>query len=265
MNSLHACGSTLLDTINHVMDYAKISDAKKSVSSKRLKNANTIRLSSKPLKNRRRKDPAFDLTIATEEVVEAVFSGSSYIPVTSKLVEAPSSPTDEYAIPFPQRKARFIILDMAFDDDWVFSFPIGSWRRIVMNLFGNAIKYTDTGYIHVSLRSSKLTENTNAPTAITLTITDTGSGMSPGFLANRIFHPFSQEDSHAPGTGLGLSIVRIPAFKVHMRHTLTSYTICRSDRSSIPTVARLRSAVTPKSAPNSSSNSPLPDPKLLSR
>ncbi|CAN9317544.1 unnamed protein product [Alternaria alternata] len=119
MNSLHACGSTLLDTINHVMDYAKISDAKKSVSSKRLKNANTIRLSSKPLKNRRRKDPAFDLTIATEEVVEAVFSGSSYIPVTSKLVEAPSSPTDEYAIPFPQRKARFIILDMAFDDDWV--------------------------------------------------------------------------------------------------------------------------------------------------
>jgi hypothetical protein len=62
-----------------------------------------------------------------------------------------------------------------------------------------------------------------------------------------------------------LSIVRIPAFKVHMRHTLTSYTICRSDRSSIPTVARLRSAVTPKSAPNSSSNSPLPDPKLLSR
>ncbi|CAN9334894.1 unnamed protein product [Alternaria alternata] len=119
MNSLHACGSTLLDTINHVMDYAKISDAKKSVSSKRLKNANTIRLSSKPLKNRRRKDPAFDLTIATEEVVEAVFSGSSYIPVTSKLVEAPSSPTDEYAIPFPQRKARFIILDMAYDDDWV--------------------------------------------------------------------------------------------------------------------------------------------------
>ncbi|KAF7672323.1 sensor histidine kinase response regulator [Alternaria burnsii] len=208
MNSLHACGSTLLDTINHVMDYAKISDAKKSVSSKRLKNANTIRLSSKPLKNRRRKDPAFDLTIATEEVVEAVFSGSSYIPVTSKLVEAPSSPTDEYAVPFPQRKTRFIILDMAFDEDWVFSFPIGSWRRIVMNLFGNAIKYTDTGYIHVSLRSSKLTDNTNAPTAITLTITDTGSGMSPGFLANRIFHPFSQEDSHAPGTGLGLSIVR---------------------------------------------------------
>jgi hypothetical protein len=32
--------------------------------------------------------------------------------------------------------------------------------------------------------------------------------MSPGFLANRIFEPFSQENSHSPGTGLGLSIVR---------------------------------------------------------
>jgi hypothetical protein len=32
--------------------------------------------------------------------------------------------------------------------------------------------------------------------------------MSPAFLANKAFQPFSQEDSHAPGTGLGLSIVR---------------------------------------------------------
>ena len=222
MNSLHACGTTLLDTIDHVMDYAKISEAKKNVSSKRLKNANTVRLSSKPLKNRRRRDPAFDLSIATEEVVEAVFSGSSYIPVTSKLMEAPLSPTDEYAIPFPQRKARFVVLDLACDDDWVFSFPIGSWRRIVMNLFGNAVKYTETGYIHISLRSSSMGENTYAPTAITLTITDTGSGMNPEFLANRIFQPFSQENSHAPGTGLGLSIVRPPTYELHVRHTLTS-------------------------------------------
>ena len=86
MNSLHACGTTLLDTINHLMDYAKISEEKKIVSSKKLKNENTIRLSSKPLKSRRRKVSAFDLGIATEEVVEAVLSGSSYIPATSRLM-----------------------------------------------------------------------------------------------------------------------------------------------------------------------------------
>jgi hypothetical protein len=32
--------------------------------------------------------------------------------------------------------------------------------------------------------------------------------MSPAFLANQAFQPFSQENSHAPGAGLGLSIVR---------------------------------------------------------
>jgi hypothetical protein len=32
--------------------------------------------------------------------------------------------------------------------------------------------------------------------------------MSPQFLANKAFQPFSQEDSFAPGTGLGLSIVK---------------------------------------------------------
>lgn len=53
-----------------------------------------------------------------------------------------------------------------------------------------------------------MTENTGAPTLITLTITDTGMGMSPGFLANRAFQPFSQENPHSTGTGLGLSIVR---------------------------------------------------------
>ena len=145
LNSLNACGITLLDTINHVMDYAKLSDARKSVSSRRLKNSNTIRLSSKPLKSRRNKDPAFSLAIATEEVVEAVFSGSSYVPISSKLIEVPQSPADEHSDPMMKRKLCFIAIDMNFEEDWVFSFPVGSWRRIVMNLFGNAMKYTSSG------------------------------------------------------------------------------------------------------------------------
>jgi hypothetical protein len=131
LNSLHACGTTLLDTINHVMDYAKISESRKGVSSRRLKNSNTIRLSSKPLKSRRKRDPAFDLSSSTEEVLEAVFSGSSYVPVTSKLMEAPASPADQESS-ILDRKTCFVVLDVAYEDDWVFSFPVGSWRRIVM-------------------------------------------------------------------------------------------------------------------------------------
>ncbi|CBX92229.1 similar to sensor histidine kinase/response regulator [Plenodomus lingam JN3] len=208
MNSLSACGTTLLDTINHVMDYSKISESRHRVSSRRLKNANTIRLSSKPLKSRRSKDAAFDFGIATEEVVEAVFSGSSYLPVSSRLTDEPQSPADEFPNPYLKRKHCFIILDVSFEEDWVYCFSVGSWRRIVMNLFGNAIKYTGSGFIEVSLRTAGPLQNTNAPTAMTLTVTDSGSGMSPMFLANHAFQPFSQENSHAPGTGLGLNIVR---------------------------------------------------------
>jgi signal transduction histidine kinase len=75
LNSLYACGQTLLDTINHVMDYAKLSEEKRSLSSKTLKSYHTVRLSSKPLKSRRTKVRPFDLGIVTEEVIEAVYSG----------------------------------------------------------------------------------------------------------------------------------------------------------------------------------------------
>jgi hypothetical protein len=119
------------------------------------------------------------------------------------------------------------VLDVAHEDDWIYCFPVGSWRRIVMNIFGNAIKYTESGHIQVSLRASDGSRATGAPTTVTLTITDSGIGMSPQFLANKAFQPFSQENSvrhttyalnqnlvaytvsqFAAGTGLGLSIVR---------------------------------------------------------
>ena len=128
------------------MDYAKISEQKQqAVSSRRFKDSNTIRLSSKPIRTRRQKDPPFDLGMVTEEVVEAVYSGFSYNPVSSTLMEAPDSPSGEIPDPMSSRKTCFIVLDLAFEDDWVFSFPVGSWRRIVMNLFGNAVKYTEKG------------------------------------------------------------------------------------------------------------------------
>lgn len=75
-------------------------------------------------------------------------------------------------------------------------------------MFGNAIKYTQTGHITVSLHATDVARSTGSATTITLTVSDTGSGMSPAFLANKAFQPFSQENSHSSGVGLGLSIVR---------------------------------------------------------
>lgn len=133
LNSLTACGSTLLDTINHVMDHAKISEPQKVVASRRIKNSNTIRLSSKPLRSTRSKDPAFDFGLATEEVVEAVFAGSSFIPNATAMLDPPATPSADMPDFFDKRKICYIILDVDFAADWIFSFPAGSWRRIVMS------------------------------------------------------------------------------------------------------------------------------------
>ncbi|KAF1358236.1 hypothetical protein EJ07DRAFT_32700, partial [Lizonia empirigonia] len=215
LNSLNSCGQTLLDTINHVMDHSKMSETTRNVSTRRLKNTKTVRLSSKPLKTRRLRDPAFDLGIATEEVVEAVFAGSSFLPIMSSK-NAPLSPTDsastsahtELTDLTTNRKTCYIVLDVAHEMDWIYCFPVGSWKRTVMNLFGNAVKYTTTGHVTVSLHATDVARSTGTATTITLTITDTGAGMSPAFLANKAFQPFSQENPHSSGVGLGLSIVR---------------------------------------------------------
>lgn len=156
--------------------------------------------------------------LATEEVVEAVFSGSLYIPVLSSKERVTTPPTDqEFSTILDEelpassnRKQCYIVLDLAQGEDWVRCFPVGAWKRIVMNLFGNAIKYTESGHIHVSLRNSEVKESDKGEltSTVTLTIKDSGAGMSPSFLANKAFQPFSQENAHSSGVGLGLSIVR---------------------------------------------------------
>jgi hypothetical protein len=54
----------------------------------------------------------------------------------------------------------------------------------------------------------KATNHDDATTYVILRVNDTGIGMSQDFIANGMFTPFRQADSHSPGTGLGLSIVK---------------------------------------------------------
>jgi len=77
-------------------------------------------------------------------------------------------------------------------------------RQILMNLVGNAVKFTDQGEIAVAADY--------ADGRLTLTVSDTGIGITPHGLKH-IFDPFSQDmDSRGgkvyAGTGLGLSIVK---------------------------------------------------------
>jgi two-component system sensor histidine kinase/response regulator len=81
-------------------------------------------------------------------------------------------------------------------------------RQCLINLIGNAIKFTRSGEIvcEVSVR-----ERSAAGVRLRFSVRDTGIGIAPGTL-NSLFEPFVQADSsttrHFGGTGLGLSIVR---------------------------------------------------------
>ena len=71
------------------------------------------------------------------------------------------------------------------------------------------MKYTPRGTIIIQLEAvdgDGISDETL--TGVRLTVEDTGSGISEAFLANDLFTPFKQEDSHSTGTGLGLNIVK---------------------------------------------------------
>ena len=87
-------------------------------------------------------------------------------------------------------------------------------RQVLVNLIGNALKFTERGSVVV--RVEKLSSVANAaenPSALRLhfSLRDTGIGISPDRLA-RLFRPFSQADVSTArkygGTGLGLVISR---------------------------------------------------------
>jgi two-component system sensor histidine kinase/response regulator len=82
----------------------------------------------------------------------------------------------------------------------------GRLRQIVVNLVGNAIKFTERGEIVVRV---EMLERTAERIRLHFTVSDTGIGISPEQV-RRIFEPFAQADGSMTrrygGTGLGLSI-----------------------------------------------------------
>ena len=79
-------------------------------------------------------------------------------------------------------------------------------RQVLINLLGNAIKFTESG--EVALRVAP-DAGSSVPTALRFTVSDTGIGI-PSEKLGQVFEPFTQADSSTTrrfgGSGLGLTI-----------------------------------------------------------
>ncbi|KAF3481560.1 uncharacterized protein GIQ15_04319 [Arthroderma uncinatum] len=225
IDTIERCGRTLLDTIQHVLDFAKINNFTRPKTNKQTDEGSS---SKNPPSKRIGLSVDIDLSMITEDVIYSVhaghvFQGNSSLLVDDEVSGFPSEglrrtgSSDNTAVPGPpafEKKQLETILDIDWRSNWAFNTQSGALRRVVMNLFGNALKYTDAGWVKISLRSEDIKPTSPSHphpqplvSIITIIVSDSGRGISQEFMHSHIFTPFTQENPLNSGTGLGLSIV----------------------------------------------------------
>jgi signal transduction histidine kinase/CheY-like chemotaxis protein/integral membrane sensor domain MASE1 len=83
---------------------------------------------------------------------------------------------------------------------------LGRFRQVLLNLLGNAVKFTQRGHVRIDLQCLEVTD---ADCLFAVSVEDTGIGISDE-AQEKIFHKFSQADASTTrrygGSGLGLAI-----------------------------------------------------------
>ncbi|KAK5696291.1 hypothetical protein LTR17_024327 [Elasticomyces elasticus] len=212
MDTIRACGSTLQDTLSNVLSYAKINDfeQKRNRPAQNRPRDSPWALENKAQKAVQQSGSSAGLFVSTnvayicEDIVHVLEIGRLYNTSSSD-------------------KAPTVTLDIRYHESWIFMTEPGALRRIMMNIIGNAVKYSPEGVVNVSLEAwdAEKTESQGEAQPrwcdedetkkklVAFTVKDTGKGMSKDFLENQLFLPFHQEDTvKSEGVGLGMSIVK---------------------------------------------------------
>ncbi|THB80798.1 MAG: hybrid sensor histidine kinase/response regulator [Desulfobacteraceae bacterium] len=100
------------------------------------------------------------------------------------------------------------------------------FRQVLLNLLGNAVKFTRDGFIKLSISAQEHAQEHPEQVQLKVSVEDTGIGIAENQL-EKIFHPFNQSEddivtNRYGGTGLGLAISRNIADKMNGNVTVDS-------------------------------------------
>jgi signal transduction histidine kinase len=193
VDNVDDCGHTLLDTIEHILDFSKVKDLGKGIE----QSLGVV--------------AEVDISAIIEEVLEGICAGFDIHGLFSRKLadvaensdgDAPGVSGDTMASNNSEACAAkdipTIILDIDFREQWKFPTMTSAWRRLIMNLFGNALKFTPKGWIKVKLEARKIApldliqNDGKERTIVTLVISDSGKGISDDFMKTKLFMPFCQ-------------------------------------------------------------------------
>ncbi|RAH43541.1 uncharacterized protein BO95DRAFT_207953 [Aspergillus brunneoviolaceus CBS 621.78] len=196
---IETCGLTLLDTVNHLLDFTKINNLtlvhkKAGANGSALDNLMTD----------------FDLDTLIEDVADSLYVGHRSLINASKIagryLQTGTSMTSG-AAKTNNPDDLSVIIQIEDLGSWNIQSLSGGWRRIVMNILGNAFKFTRSGYIEISLAKKVHRDVGSKKVFAHFSVKDTGCGIAPEFLEHQLFTPFAQENILTEGVGLGLSVV----------------------------------------------------------
>ncbi|KLT42402.1 hypothetical protein CC85DRAFT_246007 [Cutaneotrichosporon oleaginosum] len=199
LSTVRTCGLQLIDTVNHVLDFTKLSGGSKHMPTKpqiKLSKANLTDLILQTVES-----CWFGARGKSMQQSESGH-GSFYAPIVQGLLPQEERVQVQHALAHVET-----VLDLGpREGGWNVICETGGLRRSLMNIYSNALKFTKDGYIQVVLRELPTSPGPGR-ISVQLAVIDTGKGIGKAFLKDQIFQPFSQENPLQPGTGLGLAIV----------------------------------------------------------
>ncbi|KAH9481647.1 Sensor histidine kinase GacS [Psilocybe cubensis] len=174
LQTVQACGTSLVETVNHVLDFTKLSGNSKAGGVENVIVPSTV-----------------DLMQLVEEAVDGCWIGHRARTASMEengIGSVYSPPKEDRGSPVATRRKHVeTIVDIGYrPEGWTLKCEKGGIRRILMNLFGNSLKFTSDGYVHVLLRQLPPAEN-DPP--------------------NKVRVELAVFDTGKTGTGLGLAIV----------------------------------------------------------